>query len=390
MIFQDIPRTDSRNKQYSESDYEYLNRSDRDESECIRCTLNAWFKKYPDNEKQDLIARIKSRDNYQHYSATFELYLHELLLNLGYEIDVHPQTNNCKNTCPDFLVTDSEGFQFYIEAVQSSDINKHERSGENRLNVVFDSINKITSYNYFLEIDYEDLPPSSPSGKKLRTELEKWLNSLDYNEACSNLKDDDFSKLPKYTFTHEGWKALFTAIPRSAEKRETPLDNVIGMLSPGARWLSTWETIRDTLVAKGKHYGALDLPLIIAVNANVFHLDRISIMEALFGQEQFIFNRNTKTEGPEMRRSPNGLWQGPKGIRYKRISGILIGFGIKPWTFGVREMTLYKNPWAYNALKGRVFSMPFAEADEGKMKWHEGTHPKDILKLQPCYPGIEN
>ena len=389
MIFQDKPRTDSRDKQYSESDYEYLNRSDWDESECIRKTLSSWFERYPDHEKPDLISRISSKDNYQHYSATFELYLHELFINLGYEIEAHPETNNCKSTRPDFLVTDPEGFSFYVEAVQSSDIKKHERSGENRLNIVFDSVNKITSHDYFLEIDYEGLPPSPPSGKKLRSGLEAWLNTLDYNEVCRELKDDDYTKLPQYTFMHEGWKAIFTVIPRSEENRGTPLDGVIGMLSPGARWLSTWETIRDTLVAKGKHYGELNLPLLIAVNANVFHLDRISIMEALFGQEQFIFNRVSNTDGPEMRRSPNGLWYGPKGIRYKRVSGILIGFDIKPWTYGVREMTLYINPWAYNSLEGSIFSMPYAKLHEGKMKWNQGMHPKEILHLKTPYPGIE-
>ena len=111
-----------------------------------RRTLDSWLEKYPDHEKPDLVSRITSKDSYQHYSATFELYLHELLINLSYEIEVHPETKNCKSTRPDFLVTDSDGFSFYVVAVRSSDIKKHERSGETRLNVVFDSVNKIVSH----------------------------------------------------------------------------------------------------------------------------------------------------------------------------------------------------------------------------------------------------
>jgi len=390
MIFSNFLRTYDGYKQHSESDFAYLNRSRRDDSKCIRETLNLWFEKYPDNEKTDLCSRVRSSDNYQHSSATFELYIHALLSNLGYKIEVHPETNNSKGSHPDFLVCDSEGFEFYVEAVQSTGIKQDERSGENRLKVVLDCINKIISYDYFLKVNYNGLPPSSPSSKKLKSELEKWLSNLDYKSVCDISSREGLENLPKYTFTHEGWKANFSVIPRSPEHRDVPLQSIIGMLSPGAKWSNPEENIRKTLLKKGKDYGKLDRPLLIAITAKGPGSDRISVMEALFGKEQFIFTRGSDTNEPEMRRAANGLWYGPEGIRYKRISGVLIGFGISPWTFGVREMTLYKNPWANSKLGGAIFSLPFAVPSENKMRWHPGMHPKEILKLSLGYPGIES
>ncbi len=389
MIFSNTLKTYDGYKKHSESDFEYLNRSRRGHSKCIRETLNSWFEQYPDNERPDLLSRIKSSDNYQHSSATFELYIHALLTKLGYEIEVHPKTNNSKASRPDFLVCDSKGFEFYVEAVQSTGIKQDERSGENRLNVVLDCINKITSHDYFLKVNYNGLPPSSPSSKKLRSELERWLNNLDYKSVCDAIDREGFENLPKYTFVHEGWKANFSVIPRSPEHRAVPLENIIGTLTPGAKWLNSGKYIRNTLLKKGRDYGELDRPFLIAINANGTGSDRISVMEALFGKEQFLFTRVSDTNEPEMRRAENGLWFGPEGVRYKRISGILIGSGISPWTFGVKGMTLYKNPWANRELSGAIFSLPFAEPSENKMKWHTGIHPKEILKLPSGYPGIE-
>lgn len=388
MLFSEFYRSDTDRKRYSESDFEFLDRSAREDSACIRETLNNWFLRYPEQEKKDLLARFKSRDNYQHYSAAFELYLHELLKINGFVVELHPETPGEKGTHPDFLVIDPNGFEFYVEAVQSSDIKRPERSGNSILNVVFDSLNNIVSHDYFLDISYNNLPPTSFSGKKLRIQLQKWLDNLNYEEVYQQLDGDKFESLPKYNFTHEGWTVEFTAIPRSPENRDRPLENVIGSFTPGGKWLSTWESIRDSLVTKGKHYGDLGRPLLIVVNANVYHLEKIDIMEALFGKETFVFESSDIETVPRMERAPNGLWFGPKGIRYKRISGVLIGFDVKPWTFGVRDLTLYLNPWAYHPINGLICTLPVAKAYEGKMRWNEGSHPKDILKLPSCYPGI--
>ena len=390
MIFSKILRTDKGPKSYSESDFDFLDKSAREDAKCIRGVIESWIRNYPDIDgRKDLIARFKSNDNLQHTSSAFELYLHELLLCLGYVVLIHPETKSSKNTKPDFLVQDNDNNLFYIEAVQSIETNQEERSANARLNVVYDTINRMKSYDFFLGLDYKGLPNSNLPGRRLRNELEKWLTSLDYNAVQKAHEIEGYNSLPKFSFKSDGWEVVFTAIPRNPENRDKPLDGPIGLFRPEARWLSTWETIRDSIIAKGSYYGELGLPLVIAVNANVFDLDKIDIMQALFGQEQFTFDSSNLDREPKMSRAPNGVWHRPQGIRNKEVSAVLIGFNTKPWTFGVHGLCLYLNPWATYPVKGEICKLDKAISNNGKMTWVEGIHPKTILKLPACYPGID-
>jgi hypothetical protein len=158
-----------------------------------------------------------------------------------------------------------------------------------------------------LGVDYENIPATPPSGRKLRDKLSRWLEPLDPDAVAKEVDADGYDALPKLRHEHGQWKVTFTAIPRAAEKRDTPAGTIIGVLGAQGRWLSTWQKIRDSLLAKAKRYGELDHPLIIAVNVIAFHLDRIDAMQALFGQEQYVFQRENPTTEPRMERAPNGF-----------------------------------------------------------------------------------
>jgi hypothetical protein len=389
MLFSDIERKFEGPKPYAEPDYEYLDRSARKDASCIRSVLEEWFLNFPESNSDDLLARFKSANDLQHISASFELYLYALINNFGYEVEIHPQTNTDKDTHPDFKAIGKDGFTFYLEAVQSTDTAVEEQGANARLNVFYDTINRLESRDFFLDISFNGLPNTPPPGAALRKRLSGWLASLNADKVIAELESNGPDSLPQYEFSHEGWDTIFRAIPRSPEKRGSPVNNIIGSMSGGARWLSTWESIRDSLIGKGNRYGELDHPLIVAVNANVFHLDRIDIMQALFGQEQYIIDPKNIDKEPRMERAPNGLWYWQKGARYKRISGVLIGFDIKPWTYGVRKLDLYLNPWANRGLNGKICTLPVAEAKNDKMVWKDGQHPKNILRLPECYPGVQ-
>jgi hypothetical protein len=170
-LFSNINRNDIDYALYSEPDYEFLDRSAREDSQCIRTVLESWFSRYPEKHKNDLRARFQSTDNYQHSSASFELLLHESLLRLGSSVELHPHISNRKGKHPDFKATDAEGNQFYLEAVQCTDIKQEERSATARLNIVYDAINRIESYEFFIGLSEKGLPKTPPSGSRLRKEL---------------------------------------------------------------------------------------------------------------------------------------------------------------------------------------------------------------------------
>jgi len=386
MLFSQMDRTYTGPKLYAESNYNFLDRSARQEAATVRVILEQWFSHFPMADQADLLGRFKSPIDVHHISAAFELYMHELFLCLGYSVEVHPTTPNAKTSHPDFLITDGEGNRIYVEAVQATDIDTEEEGARKRLNVVYDAINRLESRDWFVSVKTDSYPTQQPSGKRLRAELKRWLDSLDRTNIVDLTTQAGTGALPILDYEEGEWRLHFTAIPRSAPKRDGPVGRVLGSYSMGARWLNTWEVIRDTLISKENHYGPLDAPLIIAVNANVFDVDEIDIMQALFGQEEFLINRDVIDSEPVMRRARNGFWWGPTGPRHTEVSAVAIGYDIRPFTCGVRDLVLYQNPWADVETVGQISTLTMKAPLEGEMRPVPGRHPRDILHLPDGFP----
>lgn len=387
MIFSDIERTFTGPKRYGETDFDYLDRSARIESERVRATITEWLNNFPERDRNEVISRLRSRNHIHFLSASYELYIHELLIRLGYEVFAHPETSSEKTTRPDFLVCNNETDEkFYVEAVLATDQSDKESAAESRKNIVIDSINKLDSPDFYLSLSADGDPATSPSGKKIRRELSKWLSGLNPDDVTRSVETLGHGAFPRIELNQDDWKVSFVAIPKSPEKRGLENSATIGYLSNGARWLGTWESIRDAVLRKGNRYGDIDLPLFVAVNVGQFNVDNIDTMQALYGQEQFTLNTNQLDDEPRMERAPNGVWYGPEGWRYKRVSGVIISPDITPWTYSARNICTYLNPRANHNIKGALLQLPHAQANEDKMEWIEGTHPRDLLGLHDGWP----
>ena len=79
VLFNEITRTYAGPADQAESEFAYLDRSARPGSEKIRLALEEWFNHYPADEQEEFASRFRSEEPYSCISATFELYLHELL-----------------------------------------------------------------------------------------------------------------------------------------------------------------------------------------------------------------------------------------------------------------------------------------------------------------------
>ncbi|MBD3668722.1 MAG: hypothetical protein HUJ16_12205 [Kangiella sp.] len=385
MLFEEKSRTYSGPKTYGEGDFDFLDRSGRKEAGNVRGVLNYWLGQFPEEEQRELISRIQSRDPKAYESATFEIVLYAILTNLGASIEIHPYLDNGSDKHPDFLVSFSEEEEFYVEAVLASEHSDAELAAERRKNVVLDSIERLESPNFFLGINAEGNPETPPSGKALRRELSKWLATLDPDDVTNTVDEYGFEAVPKLQWCHEGWEIEFEAIPIKPEKRGNG-QCVIGMLSGGARFVNEWEPIRDALRSKGNRYGELSKPFLIAVNVDAFSLDKIDEMQALYGQEEYVFSRESREAQPAMRRAANGLWNGPHGPQYTRISGAWLFGGISPWNIVSRKNTVYLNPWAQLAAPDELRRLNHASASEGKMEWTDGIPLAELLKLDSSWP----
>jgi hypothetical protein len=384
VLFEDKERSLTGPRSYVEGEWEYLDRSARIEAHRVRAFLNKWVCEYPEAHRNELISRIGSGDQHNFHSATFELVLFALFRSLGCSVTVHPDLPGENVSHPDFLVITPDGAHAYVEAVLASEYSQEEIAARKRKNAVLAAIDKIDSPNFFLSVDAEGNPDKPPSGKPLRRHLERWLGSLDPDAVAREINERGPDHMPNMTWEHEGWKVTFEAIPKKPERRGQG-QRVIGALFGGARFVNVWEPIRDAVKSKGNRYGELPHPFLVCVNVDGTSVDRIDEMQALFGEEEYIF-RIGRDDEPEMRRRPNGAWWGPQGVQYKRVSGVWIFDTLNPWNVVSRKNCVYFNPWADKPLPELLANLNHAKPQNQKMVWTSGQPIGELLKLPRDWP----
>ncbi len=111
MLFDNFVRTHKGRDNFGESEFEFLNRSAHPEAEKARARTESLFSRYPKPGLKHLVARLKS-DSQNFQGAIFELVLHGLLIDLGFEVEVCDLDNSRPR--PDFLVK-SEDKRCYVE-----------------------------------------------------------------------------------------------------------------------------------------------------------------------------------------------------------------------------------------------------------------------------------
>lgn len=389
-LFDEINRIDNGPALYAEPQFTYLNRSARQDVRRVRAVLEDWFSRYPAGEQADLRGRLRSPDDSHHRAAFFELFLHELLLRLGCRVQIHPSPSEATTKCPDFLVESPNDTPFYTEAVLASDESAQETAARARMNTVYDALDRMDSPNFFIGMNLRGAPQTPPPVKQIRSFLIKRLASLDPDEIASYLESAGLDALPHWPYEHEGWEIVFFPIPKSPNLRGKAGVRPIGVQSSGWHWLDTRLAIRDAVVTKASRYGDLDLPYVIAVNALGEHVDRIDIMEALFGREQLLIrDMPFAPNEPEMVRAPDGAWTSKSGPRYTRVSAVLIAAPVFPWNVPRAPICLYHNPWANKPCTGELTLLPQAIPNGDRMEWEDGESLARIFGLSSGWPKVE-
>lgn len=373
---------------YAEPAFAYLNRSARPSVQKIRDALEDWFSRYSDQYRRDIEGRFRSTDDWQHRAAFFELFLHELLLRLGCRVEIHPTVEGV-STRPDFLAECLDGNRFFLEAVLATDESRDETAARARMNAVYDALNRMESPNFFLGIQVRGAPETPPSARRMRDFLEAQLATLDVEEIARRFEEGGFRALPRWQFQHEGWQIEFFPIPKSPQTRGQTGIRPLGLQFDEVRWVDARTPIRDCLIEKAGRYGALRFPYVIAVNGLADFVDRIAIMEALFGKETFVFLGSLATpRGPEFRRVPDGLWTSPTGPRHTSVSAVLVAVQLYPWKVASAPLCLYHNPWAARPYDSQFNRLARACPQlEDRMEWFDGESLAAIFGLPADWPG---
>ena len=368
-----------RAKRYGEPIYTYYRDSERSGVVAIRTLLEAWFLEIPEAEQLDLQQRFRSPIERQHRSAVFELFLHHMILCLGFEVEFHPDVSGA-TTHPDFLISRNGQALLYLEAIAVSN-SAREEAEANRMNQVYDVLNGLASPDFYLGLRVEGAPETPPPGARLRGDLALWLTTLDRQAIQQCYLDQRYEDVPTYGWNHDGWRIVFDPIPRGEEARRNPSVRPIGMTMPmRATQLTLDESLKNGVATKDR-YGRLALPLVVAIQVvEDFRIAKIDVMNGLFGSEAVAIDAHGN---PRSARVPNGAWISPNGPIHRTISAVMAWSTLEPWNFTAIEPIVVHNPYAFTPLPNDTLplSQHVVDQQRGVLIEQAGRSMEDVLGL---------
>lgn len=387
-LFDDLDRSHTRPALHAEPTFKWLNHSARDDVARLRETYEEWFDRYPEEDQDDLRARFQSSDDVQHEAAAFELLLHEVLVSLGYGVDVHPETESDVAGRPDFRADPSDGNPFYLEASLATGKSDAERAAEQRKAEVYDLLDDLSSENFFLGVTGTGIPNSPPPTSRMRDFLEERMRTLNPDEIADLYEEEGREALPTWDFDLRGWNVEFHPIPKSPEARGEG-DRTLGIFSQGeAEYVQPADPVRETLSEKAGSYGDLDLPLVVAVNATSA-FDWRAFEDALFGEQVAVFpaTGDVPAGDPRPARRGNGVWYRGDHPGSQGLSAVIGCLRLMPWSPTRSAVRVYHNPWAERPLEGQLEPLPNARiTDEGQLDIADGETLGVVVGLPKQWP----
>ncbi|MFZ1181648.1 MAG: hypothetical protein WAN92_09150 [Herbaspirillum sp.] len=379
MPFDDIERSGQDGKRQDESDFDYLNTSARPEAQRVRTAIAEWLKHFPEAHRKEVINRIRGDDT-QFSSATFELFLHEVCLRLGWRVEIHPALSNGNTKRPDFRVETPSG-SFYLEATFASQFSSDQKAAEQRKKKVLRAIDDLHLPNFHLGIYLSGNPQKEINKRKLN--LQQWIKSLDLDDIERRYRNRE--EITPYHFSKDGWSIHFRPIPRKSCGRNA-LRRTIWILGEDIRTVDVRSSLHKAAKKKAGKYGNLDLPLVVAVNLEEDHVDITQERDALFGTTQYCFDRNTGEQTDTIRKS-DGVWRGPPSSIYTRLSAVWVFRAFDVWRWAARSSSLlYLNSWATHPAPESLNTFPRAFAVDHRLREEDGTTFREIFEVPEEWP----
>jgi hypothetical protein len=378
IVFDDIERDRGSPAKPGETHFSYLNRATRIEAERVRALVEDWISRYPEQHRAALVKRLRSTIDSAHYSAFFELALHELLLRTGHTIlAVEPQVPNSPHQ-PDLLVQASDGTCFYLEAVISMNETPQEAAADARLNDAVRIVDEADARLHFLDLQIEGTPAQPVTLRRLRKALARWIAGLPATEEAKDAA--------AFVYEEHGMTLTVSAFLRSIPRQEA--GRAIGAKGMEPYWGMPGDGIRESVEKKASRYGTLDAPYIVAINAMAQYQDEEDAIDAMFGSPCVVI-RTCEDGRVEHRadRDPDGVWWGDRGPRKNGLSAILSTERLYPWSVGQRRACLVRNPWATNPLPAVSFDVDERNPVEGRLTKVEGAVPRRTVWLAPRLAG---
>lgn len=357
----------------------------------MRDRLELWFSAYcrdaSRDKAADLRARFRKADARQHVGAWWELYVYWLLRSVYPKewIGVEVERPGAKR--PDFCLGSDEGSrpELWVEAVTtfSGIVEKGRHSA--REAYVLDAINELQSRDFRLWITFRVVGENTPTKREITEPLQAWLGSLVRDDVVAAWEQERVR--PRTILSPSGWEIVLDAIPKTTPGGH-PNDRLIGVGPISSGFVNDMREARKTILEKGRRYKELGAPLVVAVLPSSPFFGSDDASEALFGSEAVEIDPHRPEDSARVVRRPDGAWSKPR----KRISGVLFGPRILPWTVGREWPELWLNPHTDRPLGDHLAPLPRVEVDEaGSLRSHDVSEsPARLLGLPPDWPGSGN
>lgn len=373
-LFPSFKRTDIEPANHNHNSYDFFNQCAWKDVENVRRLLNKWFSDIPEEEKEELFNRFKKTFS----SAFYELFLYNLFLYQGFKIKVHPKIPN-SNKKPDFLIIKND-IEIYVEAKEATDKSESKEALENKLNTLYDSLNKINSQNFLLHVKKANiLSIKQPSAKAIIKKIYQMLDTLDPDEATVRLKKYGLDGLPQLNILNSELELEMGFIPIDKEHRHET-GRFIGMYPISSYWGGSEGAIKKSFKKKCNRYGALEKPYIIAINAMGKKFSGYYDAEnAIWGTAALRYNDNPEED--QMVRMNDGLFYGDQGPIHKNASAVLIT-KIMPFNIHVSEYWSAVNPFANNPIDMSLFSFKYQYVNNLMIRNMDGKTIGEMMNIE--------
>lgn len=387
-LFDDKARTDSEPSYARESTYGFLDRVNDPVFAAVREVLNAWVERFAsihdDAAVNDLVGRLRSKDDIAFYAAFWELYLHELFVRMGFDIEVHPESG--KETRPDFRMT-RDGRVMYLEAVMPNP--RAGRSNESKgAKTVVDYVDAAFDPDFSLSLRFVVGGGGVPSKKEVVREVEGWLANQTWNDP-SETGLDPRSPRPETELRIREWVIGIRAWPRPPDRRgDRRFPTIVTYPGMSGYPAAVSAGIRPVLDGKASKYGDLEAPYVLAVWVMSPMASESTPAEALFGIALPVGDGTHSTGLPLMVDERDGLWT---PARPGRLSAVLSANSMHfNYSAVCRYLPrIWHNPWAEHPISQDLpFGASRVSKDETSITNEPATTSPDALfELPPDWPG---
>jgi len=385
-LFDDVKRDYLGLSGRNEHQFAFLNRSAKPVVHTVRETLEHWFQRYPPTARDELRTRFRDANSeINHKSACFELFLHELFHQQGCKLLVHPEPLSGTGRRPDFLLELPQGGRLFLEAIVATGQSAVGRGTDARLKEFYQTLEKLNSPDFFLEIRAYNRNPATPPPGWLRRRIQQWLDGLDYDRARRLLDDGFLDLLPEFPFTHEGETIFIRAIPKGSARSKPDVPPIAIFPFRFAWGDPSVAPIKDAILKKASRYKALELPYVVAVQDLHFASSPASAETALFGHQDT--ETSVSLASRAITRDDHGAWTGPSGPTHTRVSGGLFVHRLFPWGLRPTEVCLYHNPFAPKQVPANFPPITRAWLREDGFHYEPGRTALALLNLPADWPG---